>query len=226
MVHGVAGYFVERARFERRVALLTLGVSIGVFSLFGLTVTPPVRRMLQRAVARFGYEGPTQYVRRIMLSQLQGTGEAISELGPLNPVPRRRGGDARKRHTDPLSNNVEIRPRIAAPGTSNDNLIERVTSRAVGVPVVQSEELVIDVLVRPDYPTSLAERNIEGKVMVQALVDTTGKVVDVQVMASTGESQFERAAEKAVWQCRFRPHRLNGITSEVYAVFRFAFRIY
>ena len=40
------------------------------------------------------------------------------------------------------------------------------------------------------------------------------------------ERQLEVAAEKAVRQCRFRPYRVNGKLSEVYAVFRFSFRIY
>ena len=225
-MHGVASYFLERARFARRLALVTLGVSVVFYSLLGLGLVHPVRRTLARATARFGFEGPTEYVRHITLRQLQGTTEAISDLGPLNPVPQRRGGDTSRRRTDPRSNRAEIRPRLASLGSSRENLVERATSRASGVPVVQSEELVIEVLVRPDYPLSLAEKNIEGKVMVQALIDTVGKVVDVEMIASSGEPQFERAAEKAVWQCRFRPYRLAGAASEVYAVFRFAFRIY
>ena len=82
-------------------------------------------------------------------------------------------------------------------------------------------------LVKPSYPEILLAQNIEGKVMVQALVDTVGKVIEVQIMASTGEHLFERAAEDAVWQCRFRPFRPAGESpSEVYAVFRFVFSIY
>jgi TonB family protein len=94
------------------------------------------------------------------------------------------------------------------------------------VPVFQSEELIIDRLVKPDYPASLLARDVEGKVTVQALVDTVGQVVDVQVVASTGETLFEQAARDAVWQCRFRPYRRGGEASEVYAVFRFSFKIY
>jgi len=29
-----------------------------------------------------------------------------------------------------------------------------------------------------------------------------------------------------MWQCRFRPYRVRGEVHEVYAVFRFSFRIY
>ena len=67
----------------------------------------------------------------------------------------------------------------------------RSVSRLAGVPVFQSEELIIERLVKPDYPPLLLAREVEGKVTVQALVDTVGQVVDVQVLASTGETQFE-----------------------------------
>jgi hypothetical protein len=37
---------------------------------------------------------------------------------------------------------------------------------------------------------------------------------------------LEEAAERAVFQCRFRPYRVGGETRTVYAVFRFVFRLY
>ena len=45
-------------------------------------------------------------------------------------------------------------------------------------------------------------------------------------MTGSGALQLDRAAEQAVRQCRFRPYRVAGEAREVYAVFRFAFRIY
>ena len=93
-------------------------------------------------------------------------------------------------------------------------------------PVVQSEELVIERLVRPAYPEDARDANLEGKVAVVALVDTAGHVASVDVMASTGQRTFEKAATEAVWQCLFRPYKVGGKVREVYAVFRFAFRMY
>jgi outer membrane biosynthesis protein TonB len=51
-------------------------------------------------------------------------------------------------------------------------------------------------------------------------------VVEVQLLASTGIQPFERSAQEAVWQFRFRPYRAAGTASEVYAIFTFAFRVY
>jgi len=226
MEHGVAGYFLERTRFERRVSLLTLGVSGLFLTCLLLAATPPVHRTMERATMRFGYEGPTQYVRRITVRQYQGQSQFLSQLGRVNPSQARRGGDTSRRRSDPKSARAEFRPRLPGAGSASEDLVLRSTSRAAGVPVVQSQDLIIDHLVVPEYPLLLAEKNVEGKVTLQALIDTVGSVVDVQIMASTGELLFERAAVKAVWECRFRPYRLRGVPSEVYVLMPFAFRIY
>jgi TonB family protein len=225
MVHGITGYFLERARCARRLSLLTAALGLAGLAGLMLAYTPPVRKLVTR-VARFGYEGPDQYVRRINLMQVRGEVVTLSDVGGVRPVSTRRGG-GEKRHVAREGQPVPAaRFKGAGASDADADLAARLISRLSNVPVVQSEDLVIDRLVKPIYPTHLLERNIEGKVTVQALIDTVGKVVEVQVLASTGETLFERAAEEAVWQCRFRPYRQDGGTSEVYAVFRFAFRIY
>ena len=224
MVHGVSGYFLERARFERRVAGLTVLVSVVALGMLGVAHTKVARDMTARTV-RFGYEGPDEYVRRIDIRQLEGTSTKLSDLGAVSPRFERKGG-AEAVHRTGKGRPTPV-ARLSGPGSSDRDLIARSVARSANVPVVRSEDLVIDRLVKPSYPEVLLAQNIEGKVMVQALVDTVGKVIEVQIMASTGERLFERAAEDAVWQCRFRPFRPAGESpSEVYAVFRFVFSIY
>lgn len=226
MVHGSTGYFSERARFERRVSLLTLAV--GMFFMAALLGAglPGVRRLIERTTERFGFEGPTQYVRRITLEQYRGAPEPLRAVGPVRPVVARKGGDPIRSRSQGPNARPETRSRVRGPGAAEADLVARSVSRIANVPIIRSEELVIDRLVRPSYPAELLDRNVEGRVTLQALIDTTGRVRDVQVLASSGEFQFEHAAESAVWQCRFRPYRQRGVPSEVYAVFRFAFRIY
>jgi TonB family protein len=225
MVHGIAGYFIERASCARRVALLTLGLSmLGGAGLFGVSQTPVFRHNSHRLPSRFGVEGPEQYVRRIDLEQERGHGAALSSIGLIEMKPDYERGGA-PRHTRARVGQPEPRPvHDGSAGGAGSTM--RSVSRLAGVPVFQSEELIIERLVKPDYPPLLLAREVEGKVTVQALVDTVGQVVDVQVLASTGETQFEQAARDAVLQCRFRPYRRGGEPSEVYAVFRFSFRIY
>ncbi len=229
MEHGIDGYFCERTRFGRRLAFITILVAGGSIGGLWLSQVPIVQRWTKsnlRAV-RFGYEGPNQFVERINLMSRGGTDQTLTSLGKLEPQVQRRGGDQGRRKSSPHPHALPVtRPDLTGTGDSERDLVARAISRLANVPVVQSEDLVIDVMVEPVYPPTLIEKNVEGKVMVQALIDTTGRVVDVRVVSSTGQSLFERAAQEAVWQCRFRPYRLGGKISEVYAVFRFSFRIY
>jgi TonB family protein len=225
MTHGTESYFLERARASRRVSLITLALASFSIGLLGLARVPVIERALAQT-ARFGYEGRDTYVRRIRLLQIQG---AVDDPGQVPEVIARiafKGGAVEGRPTRLPTARPATRPQLVGPGDAEVDLISRRVTRLAHVPVVRSEELVISFLVRPEYPEALLEKNIEGKVTVQALVDTIGNVVDVQVLASTGQPMFERAAETAVWQCRFRPYRTSGQVSEVYALFRFAFTIY
>lgn len=229
MMHGVQGFFVERTRAGRRVALIAAGLAALVLSpLIALTLPPfrqPLHRLL-RHTTRFGYEGPDQFVRRITLQQLQGSSRDLRELGALETRQARRGGAVRATRVDDPRAQPETRARSVGPGQADAEMTTRAVSRLANVPVVQSEDLVIEHASMPVYPESESERGIEGRVMVQALIDTSGRVVDVQLLASTGVGAFERSAKEAVWQYRFRPYRPAGVPSEVYAIFRFSFRVY
>ena len=229
MTHGVQGFFTERSRARRRVAILAaVFAGLMLAPLLALTLPPfrdPVRNLVRQST-RFGYEGRDQNVRRITLQQLRGSSIVTRDMGAIETRSARRGGALRGRRSDHPGARPETRPDVPGMGVSDDDLLQRAVSRLANIPVVQSEDLIIDFAATPTYPQEQIEAGIEGRVMVQALVDTTGRVVDVQLLASTGVGPFERSSAEAVWQYRFRPYRPEGITREVYAVFRFAFRIY
>jgi len=228
MTHGVQAYFDERARAARRVSLLALALSaVTLVPLLALSL-PLFRRPftdLLRRSARFGYEGPDQYVRRITLQQFQGTGRSVRNLGAVDTRHERAGGATLARHSADPRARAETRPEAVGLGPTEADMMARAVSRLANVPVVQSEDLIIEHAAKPIYPQMEEERGIEGKVMVQALIDTGGRVVDVQLLATSGVPAFERSAAEAVWLYRFRPYRPGGVPIEVYAIFRFVFRI-
>jgi len=231
MNHGVQEFFVERGRAGRRVAVIAVSLAAsGLLVLLSLTLQPFRSRVRERLrkfeTARFGYEGPEQYVRRISLQAVRGSHVVTREVGSIDTRHTRAGGAVRARTLKDLRAIPQVRPDLLGPGMSEADLLQRAVSRLADIPVVQSEDLVIEHASAPVYPEAEIEKGIEGRVMVQALVDTTGRVVDVQLLASTGVTSFERSSAEAVWQYRFRPYRPDGITREVYAVFRFSFRIY
>lgn len=226
MIHGSQEYFLERARFERRISILTLALSLTLFTaLLLFSVSPLARRLNETDVLEhFGFEGPERYVRRIEL-QADGGGATRQHLRAIAIPETRRGGrsgraDSRSRHAPPAP------PRgLPGPGDAAADLMARALRRAGETPVFQSEELVIEQLVRPVYPEEARDHGIEGRVALMALVDTMGRVVNVDLVSGEEGGALERASAEAVWRCRFRPYRVRGAAREVYAVFRFAFRL-
>jgi TonB family protein len=224
MPHGVERFFAERTRNGRRVSLLALAFSLVLLGALQLARIPPAQHLL-RDTARWGFEGPNQYVRRIMLEMEPGPDRASQNVGQVLERSTRKGGSARRDRSTSAQATPETRPRISGPGDALQDLLARSSSRRSDVPVMQSEDLVIERLVRPAYPEHAHANNIEGRIAVLALVDTAGQVVEVQVLEGAAE-ELEQASTEAVWQCRFRPYRVRGEAREVYALFRFNFMIY
>src|SRR5690348_9666338 len=74
------------------------------------------------------------------------------------------------------------------------------------------EELMIR-KVEPVYPREAKQKNIRGDVMVRAVIDKRGHVVDAMVVK--GDPLFGKAAVDAVKQWRYEPFTLNGEYIEV-----------
>ena len=106
------------------------------------------------------------------------------------------------------------------------DLVSRALSGESGLPVFQSQDLILERLVRPSYPEEARERGSEGRVGVIAHVDTFGNIVEAALLDRSGDAQLDGAAVDAVRKCQFRPYREGRAAREVYAVFRFNFRIY
>jgi TonB family protein len=62
--------------------------------------------------------------------------------------------------------------------------------------------------VEPEYPDDARQQHIEGPVVLRALVGTDGAVKELKVIS--GDPVLIKAAQDAVRQWRFKPHRLKG----------------
>ena len=229
--HGIDPYQLERQRFQRRLGGMIVGVSVALLALetafTAFLRTPAGHRLLADIpIERWGYEGPEQYVRRIELKSETGFASSHPGLQAEFVPPARKGGSKTAARAHDLHAQPQTRQLADTEGDSDVNRLARARAQRANLPLVRSEDLVIEHLVRPDYPEEARDRNIEGKVAVLALVDTTGSVVSVEVMNADREGLLEHAAAEAVWKCRVRPYRVNGQVQDVYAMFRFAFRIY
>jgi protein TonB len=70
--------------------------------------------------------------------------------------------------------------------------------------------------VRPVYPDRARRAELEGVVLVNAGIDTTGRVAEAEVVR--GITMLDEAAVACVAQWRFRPARRQGVPVAVHIV--------
>lgn len=59
--------------------------------------------------------------------------------------------------------------------------------------------------VKPDYPLSAKEAEVEGVAYVSISVDASGNVTDATIVGSTGNQALDEAAVQAAYQWQFSP---------------------
>ena len=227
MPHGSAAYFEERMRNGRRLAGLSLAVGVALLApLILLRITPLGQRVRDIPVMRFGFAGPPRYVEIMQVDARPSNLIETRDIGHVVVSTGRSGNPGKPGRTTVRGVGARAAPPSGTFGEAGNDLVARALASQGRVPVMQSSDLVIDKLVRPEYPEDAQRRGIEGRVAILARVDTLGAVPEAQVMNPSGEPAMDDAALRAVLSCRFRPYRQDGKLTEVYAVFRFAFRIY
>jgi TonB family protein len=223
LIHGIDTYFGEFFANRRRVATVLLVIS-GVLAVV-LVIASQRGPDVVDDPKRFGFEGPKQWVERIRLEQMaEQEAPGLFQITYLTAESRK--GGTKPKH---ISSNPQATPVVEKKiGTGEDeqDLIAKARMLALDGPVIRSEELVIERLVRPDYPEEARDKNVEGIVELVALVDTSGSVEQIQIVGGTGEPMLESAAAKAILQCRYRPYRVKDEARRVWAAFRIAFSLY
>ena len=224
LTHGIDTYFGEFFANRRRVATVLLAVS----AIMAAILVVAGRRVTSEVLVdpkRFGFEGPKQWVERVRLEQM-ATYEAPGLFQITYLTAESRKGGRKPKH---ISSNPQADPVIqkqVGTGEDEQDLLAKARMLSLDGPVIRSEELVIEKLVRPDYPEEAREKNIEGTVELVALVDTTGSVLSIQIVGGSRDPMLEHAAAKAILQCRYRPYRVEDEARRVWAAFRIAFSLY
>lgn len=225
MRHGIDSYYREIAEFQRRLSAFGAAVCVAVIVLFAVLRQPAVVAALADP-KRFGFEGPEQLVERILL-EIRGAEEQLgANTVNVAPVSLHEGGGRRETAAEGTTPVPEGVRRGLGSGEDEFTLEARLRALALEGPIVQSEDLVVENLVRPEYPEEAREKDIEGLVELVALVDTTGRVVQVEIIGGTRQPLLEHAATTAVLQCRYRPYRVRESLEQVWAYFRISFKLY
>jgi protein TonB len=78
--------------------------------------------------------------------------------------------------------------------------------------------------VQPIYPEAARRARIQGTVVVQAIIDQTGLVTEVQVLRALPLG-LDQAAADAIKKWKFKPATLNGRPVAVYFVLTVRFNV-
>ena len=87
---------------------------------------------------------------------------------------------------------------------------------------------VLRIKMYPDYPPKARELALEARVVVQALVDTNGKVRAAKVEQPSEQDPqigFERAALEAAMESTYRPAVVDGKPVAVWVTYAVAFEL-
>ncbi len=78
--------------------------------------------------------------------------------------------------------------------------------------------------VQPEYPEIARQAGLEGKVLVEAVIDENGNVIDARIKYSDNEI-FNQAALAAMRKMKFKPAKQKGIPVKVKIIQPFIFKL-
>lgn len=91
--------------------------------------------------------------------------------------------------------------------------------------VVQEATPLYQINPPPKYPRRARRRGLEGIVLLEALIDISGRVADLRLFTSSGHPVLDRAALKAVSNWRFSPGTIGDKRKEMWAKVPIRFRL-
>jgi TonB family protein len=79
--------------------------------------------------------------------------------------------------------------------------------------------------VEPAYPTAARQLKMEGVVLVNALINENGDVLQVNAVPGNNMAVFEKSAENAVMKWKFYPAQKDGVNVKVWKLISITFKL-
>ena len=186
-------------RHKKSAIACAFSVSITLFIFLGLATLHVDRVSLQLL-----HSHPTTYYKFI---------KAPPKVSPSKPQKIKQ-----KKRTEPSQRPPQKKTIRLTPTAEPDDLIAE-TPTVLDLSEVDQEAVVIHRII-PKYPNFARKAGIEGNVLIEIVVDTSGNVVSAVVTYSSKKGfGFEENALKAVRKLRFEPFIKNGKPVQVNVVY-------
>jgi TonB family protein len=92
--------------------------------------------------------------------------------------------------------------------------------------VEQRPQVIPGSCLAPTYPVQMRAARIEGRVLLQSVVDTLGRIEPSSIVVLQSTHQlFASAARRALLTCRYRPGRFGGRSVRVRIETPYSFRV-
>jgi TonB family protein len=210
------------------------GVAVGIacalhiLLLFALFPAEFRHESREDTARRFGYRGPPNYERLIRVRLLNSgdpvRGAPAQLIGAVASEPDREFAGkvapllARARREP--KGNAGVRPVYS----EGEDPVARLRSTYGNLPTVQSDDVIVRAVVKPDYPQEAVEKGIEGVVVVVAFVNELGEVEDVALEHGVAKV-LDTEAVRAAYRTRFEPYLPGGKLQSVFVRIRYNFEL-
>lgn len=183
---------------------VTSAVSIGIHAALGAAV-------LFGGANTARLDAPRYVDSLILVEPVQSDnrdhGEGLSVPGPITIDPP----DLRSISIPSLPQTGATRQSLMSPAGSTANGMPNPGNVSVWIPWRNEASAEILTAPLPTYPELLRQAGIAGKVVLEAVVDTTGRVLAQSItVVSATDPGFVEAARQALLQTLFRPAMADG----------------
>lgn len=206
--------YVVRMRWATVAALLTHLAFVPLFAPFKQQI-PLVRHI--------GYEGSLRLLPEI--SVMREVGEFESEEQISRGKGSERFFEVVETRLVALEEILDEEPEADTGDYEEEYGEELLHLLERSLPQPTSRDVVIVRFVKPVYPPLSIAEGTEGVVEFRLHVTSRGRVARAWLLSSQVDSRMEIAAERAILQWRFEPHRTEGVAVDFLVDQRIRFRL-
>lgn len=169
-----------------------------------------------------GSEGPRHVSRTTTSVRSPAPVPVVARLAPPDPTPATVEAASPPETDGPVIDGPDEGENSGSgtgvPGGTGDRDGSGTGTGSAGAPLVIGGDVrppLLETRVEPEYPEPMRRARIEGVVILEAVITSSGGVDEVRVLKSAGGA-LDRAAADAVRRWRYRPATLNGRAVSVY----------